>query len=104
MFAVAKDGKAWCRRCRWPALVLAASLVAYLGGYAALYHRGVAEADAIGMPYFFYVPLADVARQRGVPDQHALLVRVYEPLNRVHQRWFGGRSACHGITLALGLE
>jgi hypothetical protein len=92
----------WWRRCRRPAGVVGLLLALYIGSYAALYRRGVAEADAYGFPYFFYVPVADVAAARGTTSQHQLLGILYEPLNMAHCRWFGGRAACRCVMFGLG--
>ena len=47
------------------------------------------------------VEAADVVEARGLPPQHVVLVGVFDPLNELHVRWLGGRSACRGITFGL---
>ena len=94
----AVTGRPWWRRWRRLAFAVLAVQFAYVGSYAVFYSRGVSEADAVGFPYFFYVPVADVIEARGVTRRHEVLKTVYEPLNELHVRWFGGRSACGAIT------
>ena len=101
---MAKAGWTWRRRFRWAAAIAGALVGTYVGSYAALYRRGVAEADANGYPYIFYVPWADVAARRDTTLQHQILGPLYEPLNDAHRRWFGGRSACRCITFGLSAE
>jgi len=76
-----------------------AALLAYVASYAYLYQRGVAEADAVGSPYFFYVPVQRIAD--GDLTHHYQLLALFEPINRPHRSWFGGREPCRGITFGL---
>jgi hypothetical protein len=100
---VAASSRTLWRRCRWAAVV--GLLVAlYVGSYVALYRRGVAEADAYGYRYFFYVPFADVVSARSTTRQHRVLLWLYGPLNDLHHRWFGGRDACRSITFGPSSE
>jgi hypothetical protein len=93
----------WSRWCRWAAVV-GLLAVTYVGSYAALYRRGVAEADAYGYRYFFYVPFADIESARGTTRQHQMLLSLYGPLNDLHHRRFGGRDACRSITFGSSPE
>ena len=98
---MAEAGRPWWRRWRRLAVAAIAVQAAYVGSYAALYARGVREADAFGSKYVFYVPAADVVEARRLPPQHVAMMAVYDPLNELHVRWLGGRSACRGITFGL---
>ena len=76
-------------------ILLAVTLLSYVGSYALLYQRGVAEVDALGgsEDYFFYVPI------RSINESHDLTLHLrrrtfYSPLNWLHCQWFHGRSAC----------
>jgi len=87
----------WRRR-RWVAAAVAILLTAYIGSYAALYRRGIVDADRFGCSGFFYVPLDKIALGDGslkigpLTRRHQFLERFYAPLNRMHRAWFGGRS------------
>ena len=72
--------------------------------YAALYRRGVAEAERYGYDFFFYVPFADVAAARDTTARHQWLGPVYSPVNELHRQWFGGRAACKCIMFGLSAE
>ena len=98
---MAAAGRPWWRRWRRLAFAVVAVQAAYVGSYAAFYARGVSEADTLGSRYIFYVPAADVIEARGLPPQHVALMGLYDPLNELHVRWLGGRSACRGITFGL---
>jgi hypothetical protein len=84
----------WGQRFRFMALVVLLLLGIYVGSYASLYRRGVAEADHYGYDYFLYVPFSDVVAARETTEQHQFLGPLYHPLNELHCRWFGGRAAC----------
>jgi hypothetical protein len=101
---MASTNRSWWRRWRQIVIGLLALQAAYVGSYAALYHRGVSEADEFGSKYFFYVPVTDVVEARGVTRQHMLLMALYEPLNDLHGRWLGGRSPCGCILFELSAE
>jgi hypothetical protein len=76
--------------------LLASALLAYVASYVYLYERGVAEADAIGYPFFFYVSIESLAADRDLTRHYQLSV-LYEPINLAHRRWFRGRGPCRGI-------
>ena len=99
---MAKVGRAWVQDVR--RLVIAAGLLlaVYVGSYAALYRRGVTEAERHGYDYFFYVPFTDVVAARDATARHQWLGPVYSPLNELHRQWFGGRAACKCIMFGLG--
>jgi hypothetical protein len=80
--------------------LLATALVAYVASYTYLYERGVAEADAIGYPFFFYVSFESVTADRDL-TRHYQLRTLYAPINRAHRSWFRGRDPCGGITWGL---
>ena len=101
---MATADRTWWRRWRRRAITLVALQAAYVGSYAALYYRGGSEADAVGLRYFFYAPVADVTEARGVTRQHILLMALYDPLNDLHQQYLGGRSPCLCITFGLSKE
>ena len=90
----------WHRWRRW-VIALIAFQAAYVGSYAGFYYRGVSEADAVGSRQFFYVPVADVMKARGLTRQHTVLGFVYAPLNELHMDWFEGRSACRCAMFSL---
>ena len=92
----------WTRR-QWVAFaatVVVLLLVGYVGSYAYFYRRGVAEADAVGLPYFFYAPVAEVF-SRNPSRQQEWLGPLYKPVNHLHRSWFGGRAQCSGFTMWL---
>ena len=101
---MAKAGRTWCRLIRWPVAVVGLLLAFYIGSYAALYRRGVAEAERYGYDFFFYVPFADVAAARDTTARHQWLGPVYSPVNELHRQWFGGRAACKCIMFGLSAE
>jgi hypothetical protein len=70
----------------------------YVSAYAILYYRGVSEMNAVRLNYFFYVPFSDIAEARRITRQHAILEGLFGPLNKVHSRWLGGKSACKNIS------
>ena len=78
---MAKTGWTWWWRMAIAVVVL---LDVYVGSYAVLYNRGVSEMNAVGLRYFFYVPVADVVEARSVTRRHVLLAALYEPLNNLH--------------------
>ena len=92
------------QRVRGPVAVVGLLLGAYVGSYAALYRRGVSEAERYGYDFFFYVTFADVVAARDTTTRHQWLGPVYSPLNELHGRWFGGRSACKCIMVGLRAE
>ena len=97
-------GRTGWRRLRWPAVVVGVLLTLYVGGYAALYRRGVAEADAFGSTYFFYDSFLDVLAARDSTRQHHVLLLLYGPLNALHHDWLGGRSACRCMMFGLSRD
>ncbi len=100
---MAKADLTW-RRMPWAAAVVGLLLGAYVGSYAALYRRGVAEAERYGYDFFFYVPFADVVAARDTTARHQWLGPVYSPLNELHGRWLGGRPACKCVMVGLSAE
>jgi hypothetical protein len=86
---------------RWVRWLLAAFLwllvVTYYGSYYYLSRRGMAEAERLGLRYFFYVPFEEVARTHDMTWQRRF-VYLYEPLNEVDQLWFGGKDPCRHVT------
>jgi hypothetical protein len=87
---------------RWLLLAAAlALLTGYIGGYAYLSRRGMAEAEATGFTYFFYCPIADLRPGDDLPAQHRLCLPLFDPLNRLDRRWFGGRDACRCVLWGL---
>jgi hypothetical protein len=84
----------WC-------VLLALVLGGYVGSYAYLSRRGMAEARAGGYPYFFYVPLREIGPGSPALDRHHWLLRLYGPINRLDHKWFGGGDPCTGITFGL---
>src|SRR5258708_825256 len=92
---MAKNGRTWWWRVAIAVVVLRD---VYVGSYAVLYYRGVSEMNAVGLRFFFYVQIAEVVEVRRVTRRHVLLAALYEPLNNLHGRWLGGRSACRNIT------
>ena len=98
---MAGSTRMWWRWWRW-AVVVCLLAALYVGSYAALYRRGVAEADAYGYRYFFYVPFADIVAARGTTREHQALLWLYGPLNDLHHRRFGGRDACRSVTVGPG--
>jgi len=101
---MATTDRAWWQRWRRRATALVVLQAAYVGSYAALYHRGVSEADAIGSSYFFYVPADDVIEARGLTRRHLLLMVLFDPLNELHCEYLGGRSACRCMLFGLSKE
>ena len=91
------------RSLRWNLVVIPLLLLFYSASYAVLYHRGVAEAEKYGYDYFFYAPIADVVQDRNETNQHVYLGPIYDPINHVHYRWFGGRAACKCLLRGLSL-
>ena len=91
------------RRQRYFRLLLVLALVqfVYVGSYAVLYRRGVAEMNAVGLKGFCYVPIADVIEAQAMPIQHTILTMLYAPINELHARSFGGKSACLCIMFGL---
>ena len=77
-------------------------LAAYVGSYARLSRRGMAEARTVNAPYFFYCPLSDVRPYKDLPRQHRLTVVVFDPVNRVDRAWLGGGEPCRGVTWGFG--
>jgi hypothetical protein len=77
--------------------VAALALAVYVGSYAHLSRRGMAEARAGGYPFYFYVPRAEVGPESPGLLRHYRLLRLYEPINRLDRAWFGGGSPCYGI-------
>jgi len=61
----------------------------------------MAEAERFGSPYFFYCPLADVVPHQDLPSQHCWAVVVFDPLNQLDRKWFGGGTPCRGVTWGL---
>ena len=91
-------GKRWL----WCALVaLVLVLAAYVGSYAYLSRRGMAEARAGGFPYFFYVPLREIGPDSSGENRHYWLRRLFAPINRIDRAWFGGGDPCGGMTWGL---
>lgn len=83
------------------AILLAVTLLSYVGSYAMLYQRGVSEADIVGLTdTFLFVPVQSVNQSHDL-TQHHRRQSFYAPLNWLHYRWFGGRPACHGILFDL---
>jgi hypothetical protein len=75
-------------------LWIACALISLYGGtYAALYHRGVKEAEPYGS-FYFYVPFNEVMTSPDVPRRHFVLMAIYSPINQLHREYFGGRSPC----------
>lgn len=101
---MATSDRTWWLRWRRLLIFLVGLQAAYLGSYAALYYRGVSEADAVGLKYFFYVPVADVVEARGTTRRHLVLMALYEPVNDLHSRQLGGRSACRCILFGLSKD
>src|SRR5436309_2778661 len=86
------------RRARALLTVIGLFLVVYVGTYYRLSRRGMAEAEAAGMPYFFYCPLSDVSPYQNFPRQHRLSLVVFDPLNQLDRTYFGRGMPCRGIT------
>lgn len=80
------------------AAVLAAG---YVGSYAYLSRRGMAEARAVGSPYFFYVPMHQIGPASPGLDWHYRLVTFYDPLYQVDHTWLGTPSPVRGMTWGL---
>ena len=78
---------------------------AYVAGYARLYYRGTREIDCANTnAFFFYVPLADVAAERGIPVQHMLAFAFYAPVNHLHRAWFRAYPPCSGMSFGLSRD
>ena len=81
-FRAAKVGRAWVQDVRRLVIAAGLLLVVYVGSYAALYRRGVTEAERHGYDYFFYVPFTDVVAARDATARHQWLGPVYKPTQR----------------------
>ena len=82
-------------------ILLAVTLLSYVGSYAWLYQRGLTEADDAGLPdTFLFVPVESVNQSHDL-TLHYRRRMFYEPMNWVHYQWFGGRPACLGILFDL---
>jgi hypothetical protein len=91
-------GKRWL----WCALLALAMLLGgYVGSYAYLSRRGMAEARASGFPYFFYVPLREIGPDSPGENRHYRLLRLFDPINRIDQAWFGGGDPCRCVLWGL---
>jgi hypothetical protein len=99
-----------CRKSRWlvrtaVALALGLSLLAvYSVSYYHLSRRGMAEARAVGSPFFFYVPMREIGPSSPGLSHHYRLREFYAPINRIDRAWFGGGTPCGGITWGLSRE
>jgi hypothetical protein len=96
---VARGVRTW-RRLRWPAVVIL-FLTVYVGSYAHLSRRGMAEAARVGSPYFFYCPVSDLVPYQDLPRQHCLAGQVFDPLNQLDRAWFGGGTPCRRVSWGL---
>jgi hypothetical protein len=87
------------RRRLWRVVAASAAwlLVLYVGAYAYLSRRGMAEAAALGSPYFFYCPVSDIAPGEELPAQHRVCIAVFDPINQLDRRWFGGGDPCRCV-------
>lgn len=91
---VRKASRGWC----WCIAVVGFAMSVYIGSYLHLSRRGMEEAERLGMPYFFYCPLADLVPYQDLPLQHSWAVFVFDPINQIDRMWFGGSTPCHGVT------
>ena len=78
-------------------ILLAVTLLSYVGSYAMLYQRGVAEADT---DTFLFVPVESALQSQDL-TLHYRRRTFFEPLNWVHYQRLGGRPACLGILFDL---
>jgi hypothetical protein len=93
--------RAFLHRHRRMLLIVAGALAMYFGSYLALSRRGMAEIQALGGKYFFYVPADKVFASQEWELAHYILMRVYEPLNYLDRALGTGKSPCHGFTRGL---
>ncbi|MBC7819322.1 MAG: hypothetical protein IAG10_20750 [Planctomycetaceae bacterium] len=78
-------------------ILLAVILLSYVGSYAVLYQRGVAEVATYGPDaFFFYLPVRSVNESHDLTWHHRFLV-FYNPLNWLHRQWFNGRTPCFSV-------
>ena len=91
------------RSLRWYVVFIHVLLLIYTSSYAILYRRGAAEASQYRFDFIFYAPIEDVLQDRSGTGQHYYLGLIYDPINHLYHRWFGGRWACRGMTRGLSL-